>query len=464
MKRFISLIHRLFAHELSGFLILGLLLRIVLMPYFIWPYDIGAYQSALAYLMSGNDPYALHASIYPPFIHFITFPLFSVAYRLGATFDFQSMSNMLTGIRPEGIIASSEISPLFLVLWKIPLLCFDLLTGVLIYYFVKEIAPDSKAPKRCFLIWLFNPFVLAISYLNGSYDVVVGFFILLGAYFVFKNRYFSAGLSFGLGTLTKTSPIFIAIPLSVILLFREFGGSFSVHSVQTNSRLFLRFAAGCLVPLVLFAPLFIEYTGLTYSGISQEIEVTGGLNQWFFAADSKVSYLVNQYKGGIQTLFALYPLICLALALVFVKSFEFSRERILFATVFFASLIYLFLPITVQPQYLLWIIPLLIVVTSKRRSFIWPVLLLSIAGLFFYFSLQGPEIFLYPLAMFTPLYNPQILTNEIAAYQILPGVISPYLTQDLCILFGAIGFVGLVITILLLIKNLWVGGVLANVK
>jgi hypothetical protein len=462
MKRSISLIRRLFTHELSGFLILGLLLRVVLMPYFISPYDIGAYQSALAYLISGNDPYALHASIYPPFIHFITFPLFTVAYRLGATFDFHSMSDMLTGTRPEGIIASSEISPLFLVLWKVPLLCFDLLTGVLIYCFVKEIAPNSKTPKRCFLIWLFNPFVLAMSYLNGSYDVVVGFFILLGAYFIFKNRYFSAGLSFGLGTLTKTSPIFIAIPLGVILLFREFGGSFSVHSFQANSRLFLRFAAGCFVPLVFFAPLFIEYTGLTYSGISQEIKVTGGLNQWFFAADSKVSYLVNQYIGGIETVFLYYPIICFAVALLLVKFLEFSRERILFTTVFFASLVYLFLPITVQPQYLLWIIPLLLVISSKQRNFIWPLLLLSIAGFFFYFSLQGPETFLYPLAMFTPLYSPQMLTNQIAAYQILPGVISPYLTQDLCILFGAIGFVGLVITILLPIKNLRMAG--NNVK
>jgi hypothetical protein len=454
MKRFILLVRRLFTHELSSFLILGLLLRVVLMPYFIWPYDIGAYQSALAYLTSGNDPYALHSSIYPPFVHFITFPLFSLAYRLGVTFNFHSMSDMLTGIRPEGIIAASEMSPLFLVLWKIPLLCFDLLTGVLIFYFVKEITPDSKTPKRCFLIWLFNPFVLAISYLNGSYDVVVGFFVLLGAYFIFKNKFFSAGLSFGLGALTKTSPIFIAIPLGVILLFKELRGSFGPHNFRINSRFFVRFAAGCVAPIVFFAPLFIEYTSLSYSGISQEIEITGGLNQWFFAADSKISYLINQYMGGIETLFLYYPIICFIVALFLTKFVELSRERMLLTTALFACLIYLFLPITLQPQYLLWVIPLLIVVFSTRRSFTWPLVLLSTAGLLFYLSLQGPEAFLYPLAIFTPLYSPARLVSKVASYQIMPGLISPYLTQDLCILFGGIGFVGLVSTILLLIKNL----------
>jgi hypothetical protein len=106
MKRSISLIRHLFTHELSGFLILGLLLRVVLMPYFIWPYDIGAYQSALAYLVSGNDPYAVHASIYPPFVHFITYPLFRLAYQLGVSFDFHSIQEVLTGTRPGELVAN----------------------------------------------------------------------------------------------------------------------------------------------------------------------------------------------------------------------------------------------------------------------------------------------------------------------------------------------------------------------
>jgi hypothetical protein len=454
MKKISARVRNYFNHELSGFIVLGLLLRAVLIPYIIWPYDIGAFQSALRYLLSGNDPYTLHSSIYPPFVHFITFPLFSLAYRLGAAFDFHSMSEVLTGTRPKGIIAAGEMSPLFLVLWKVPLLCFDLLTGVLIYFFVKEITPDSRTPKCCFLLWFFNPFVLAISYLNGSYDVVVGFFVLLGAYLIFKNKYFSAGLSFGLGGLTKTSPIFIAVPLGAILLFKGLHNSFSPHTFRINSRFFFRFATGCIVPVVFFAPFFIEYTRLTYSGISQEIEITGGLNQWFFAADSKISYLVNQYIGGIQTAFLYYPIICLVVALFLVKFLELSREKILLVTTFFASLVYLFLPITLQPQYLLWIIPLLVVVSSRQRSFAWPLALLSTAGFSFSFFLQGPEAFLYPLAMFTPLYSPEQLVSKVAAYQIMPGVISPYLRQDLCTLFGAIGFVGLVLMILLLVKNL----------
>lgn len=454
MKRLIAPIHSFLEHELSGPIILGLLLRFVLMPYLIWPYDIGAYQYGLSYIMSGKDPYTLHASIYPPLVHFMTFSFFKLAYQLGFSFDFHSIGEVLSGIRPGGLVAMGQISPFFLVLWKIPILCFDLLTGILIYYFVKELVFDSNMPKRCFLIWIFNPFTLAISYLNGSYDVAVAFFILLGGFFFFRDEYFSAGLSFGLGTLAKTSPIFIAIPLAAIMLFKGSLHPFKALNLRTNVRFFSKFIVGCIVPIVLFAPLFVEYTNLMYSGISKEVSIGGGLNQWFFTADPSTSNLVNQYLTAIQTAFLFYPVICFVLALLFCRFIKLTRETILLITTFFTILIYLFLPITLQAQYLLWIIPMLIILFSKWKSFIWPVGLFSIGGLFFYLSSQSPQVFLYPLAMYTPLYNPQQLISNIVAYQNSQGIISRYLGQDLSTLFGGIGFLGQILTTLLLIKNL----------
>jgi hypothetical protein len=454
MKRVITLILRFFNHELGGSIILGLLLRFVLMPYLVWPYDIGAYQYGLAYLVSGYNPYTLHASIYPPFVHFTTFPIFRIAYQAGASFNFHSISEVIGGIRLGGMVAMSQISPLFLVLWKIPLLFFDLMTGMLIYCFVKELVTDSRWPKRCFLIWFFNPFAIIISYVHGSYDIAVAFFILLGAYLLFKGNYLSAGLSFGLGTLTKTSPLFVAIPLGVVLLFRGFTRSFNVLTFKANARVTVKFALGCIAPLGLFAPLFIEYANLMSVGISKEIAITGGLNQWFFAADPSRSYLINQYIGAVQTVFSYYPVICLALALLFCLFLKLNRQALLLITAFFTSWIYLFLPITLQPQYLLWILPILTVLICKWGSFKWSLSILSISGFCFYLSLQGPLTFLYPLVMYTSSYSPRELIGNIIAYQNSPGIISQYLSQDLSTIFGGIGFVGLILTVLLLIRNL----------
>lgn len=456
MQRTISLLQRILDHELSGYIVIGLLLRMLLMPYFIDPYDIGAYRAGLVYFLNGYDPYFLHASIYPPLVYFLTFPLFTVAYHFGFSLNSLSVLDLVNGNSANGIVAISQVDPWFLVLWKLPLLCFDVLTGIVIYSFVKEIAVDFKQPKRLFLVWFFNPFTLVISYVHGSYDVLVAFFILLGAFLLYRGNYLSSGLCFGLGTLAKTAPIFVALPLSVILLLKGVGRSLSIAVLKTNARAFLRFVAGISVSLLPFAPLLTEYSYLMYMGISREISITGGLNQWFFTADLQRTYWINQYVGTIQLVFSYFPLICIIVSLVFCKFLEFGQKRILLAVAFFTGFIYFFLPITLQSQYLLWVLPLLVVISAIKKHFLWILGLCSAAGFFFYLSIQSPRIFLYPLAMYTSLYKPEELIQYVSTYLNAPGVFSRYLRQDLCTLFGGIGFVGLLSMIILLIVNLWV--------
>jgi len=453
MEKVVSILRRYLGHELTGLIILGLLLRIVLMPYFIWPYDMNEYQSSLIYFINGKDPYALHASIYPPLMYFITFPLFRLTYQFGVSFNFHSITDSLTGTNVTGLIAISQISPLFLVLWKIPVLCFDLLTGILIYYFARETTSNPKLPKYCFMLWLFNPFTLASSYLLGSYDVVVGFFILLGAFFLFKGNYFFAGISFGLGTLAKTSPIYVALPMLAILLFRK-NACHKAVDLKNNLQSFLKFTVGYIVPIASFAPLFIEYVNLTWFGISREISIAGGLNQWFFASDPLRAEWINLRIGMIETIFSFYPLVVFCLAIVFSRYLVASKTKLVLMTAFFASLIYFFLPITFQPQYLLWTLPLLVVCLSLESRFIWSLIVYSVAGFLFFFSLQGFQVFLYPLAMYTSLYSPNQLVASAISYMNIPGLFSQNLTQDFSTVFGGLGFVGTLLTMALLVWSL----------
>ncbi len=452
MRKLTSLL-RNFNRELGGFFIIGLMLRLVLMPYLIWPYDIGAYQTALTYLMNGYDPYALHASIYPPFVHFTTFPLFSLAYRFGFSFGSPSIAEFLVEANTEQYLASCQVNPIFLFLWKLPILFFDLLAGLLVYYFARELASDSETPKRCFLIWLFNPFTLAVSYLNGSYDVVVAFFILLGAYLLYKGNPVSAGICFGLGTLAKTAPVYIAVSLAIVVLFKRLPHAPHPTSFKNRVLPFVKFALGSALPFLLFAPLFIEYSYLMYSGISKEIAIMGGLNQWFLAADPDRAHLINRSIGLIQTTFSYYPAICIGIGLLFCVLSKSKQEEMLLATALFTNLTYLFLPITLQPQYLLWVLPLLVVLYSRRKRFLWSLGFYSVAGFFFYLSLQGPQAFLYPLATYTSLLSPQDLVGAINAYMNLPGFASRFFRQDLCTIWGGIGFLGQLLTLILLIMS-----------
>ena len=456
-EKIVSVLRHSVGHELAGLIIVGVLLRIALMPYFSSPYDASAYCSGLTWFMNGYSPYAFSASIYPPLVYFLFFPLFSLAKWMGLSPAYQIIPEAANTGTVTGLISAYQVNPTFLVLWKIPILCFDVLTGLLIYYFAKILAHNSKMPKWCFAIWFFNPFTLTVSYIHGAYDVIAAFFILLGAFFVYKQNYFSGGLSFGLGTLTKLSPIYTAFPIAAVLLFGILNSSRKDFKISVFG--FLRFVGGFFVPLLALAPMAIEYFQRMSEWMAHEASISGGLNQWFFAVDLRAGWkFVNSNLGIIQKGFLYYPLIVLVMCLLVCKLLKWNSERssknVLIVAALFTALIYFFTATTVQPQYLVWILPLLIALSSMRREFFLPLGVLSFAGLAFLLSIQGPYAVLYPLASHTLLYSPGQVSNHILQYVNTTGIIGPYLWRDLCLIFGGIGFLGLVLTVLFTVNGL----------
>jgi hypothetical protein len=93
------------------------------------------------------------------------------------------------------------------------------------------------------------------------------------------------------------------------------------------------------------------------------------------------------------------------------------------------------------------------VLSTVDRKFLLPLTALSITGTAFYFSVQSPYAVLYPLAIFTPLYAPEQVSDNILYYMKLHGIISPLLWQDLVLIFGGIGFVGEMLTIYYTLKS-----------
>ncbi len=466
MKKISIIFYNLRSHELIGPTIIGILLRLALMPYFSDPFDLGTYCSSLIWFANGYNPYAVYASVYPPFIYFILFPLFSLAHWIGLSPGYNYVPEAANTGTVTGMVSANQANPSFLVLWKLPHLSFDLLTGLLIYRFVKELTDNPRMPKYSFVMWLFNPLTLAISYFHGAFDVIVAFFILLGIFLIYNLKYFSAGLSFGLGTLTKLSPIYVGVPLAVMILFKGVLSGPRTYSLKANALDFSKFLAGLVTSLLFFAPVLIKYFQLMFFGVAPESSV-GGLNQWFAAVNPRLSWQPAESVANLlQKILLLYPIVILVICLLLCRflrwNYEKSNKNILFAAVLFTCLTYLFLPVVVQPQYLLWILPLLVVLSTIRSKFLLPFSMLSIAGLAFYLSIQGPYAVLYPLAIHTPLYTAEQVSNNILYYMNRPGVIAPFLRQDLLLLFGGTAFLGQLMAIYYAFKSM--GGAVPDDK
>jgi Gpi18-like mannosyltransferase len=446
-------IRALVKHDIFIPALLGVALRMVLMPFFIWPSDIVAQQSSLTCILNHYDPYSLSVSMYPPFVYLLLYPFLLIASRAGFTFLFHIFPVTFNAGMVTGMITSFFGDPAFLVFWKFPLLVFDLLTGLLVYSLTKELAKDSSKAKKGFVLWFFNPFVLITSYIHGAFDVIAVFFILLGIYLLSKNKYLLSGVSFGFGGITKISPFLIAIPLSALIFLGRTDESSRIFS-RKRCLSTVAFLAGCAIPILISILWNINYYHLLTASTLNELSINGGLNEWFFGANSNLrSSLLNPNLNALTDIFYLYPIIGLVPLLFFRKTFRNSKinsHAVLLFSALSLIIVYFVSPITVQPQYILWLIPILSVIAMKNRSFYWPVVTLSLAASAFFFSIQSPFAFMYPVALFTSLYNVNQLNAIIIEYAKIPGVFCSFLREDLCLIFGAIGFFGLVLTILLI--------------
>jgi hypothetical protein len=213
-----------------------------------------------------------------------------------------------------------------------------------------------------------------------------------------------------------------------------------------------------VIPILTSILWSIDYYHSLIASTLSELSINGGLNQWFFAANSNLrAILLNPNLNVLTYIFYLYPFISLVPLLFFRKTFRNSKinpQTVLLFSALSLVIVYFVSPATLQPQYILWLIPILSVISMKNRSFYWPTITLSLAASAFFFSLQSPFAFMYPLALFTPLYSVNQLNAMIIGYAEIPGVFCPFLREDLCLAFGAIGFFGLVLTILLVGKTL----------
>lgn len=445
-------IKEVYSHELFWIIIVGIFIRFTLVPFFSTFSDPYYWVRGLIYFNNGYDPYALHLAVYPPFVYLFYSPLYRIICWLGLSFPFFHFI-------PE--LNASICTPSFLTFWKFPLFFFDLLTGFLIYSFAREYVADPRLPKLAFAVWIFNPLNLIITYMHGAWDILVGFFILLGIFLVYKGNYLRGGLSFGLGTFAKLSPIYLIVPFSLIILLHGSKHSFA-YQLKKNAIRFLKFLTGSILPFLLSAPLVISYSSLTsfLPFSSSEAYIWNDLNQWFFAAHPIGEQWVNSNLGIIQKLPLFYVAICVLVVLGLFKheKLELNGEKLLLYGILFGGLSYLFYTSIVQPQYLLWYLPSLVCLLVVWKEFKLPFAVLSIAGIVYYFSSAGIVTPLAPLAAYSNLLTVNQYLTWFHQYFGIPSIITGVSFQkDLLFVSGFVGFLGLLMIIYYGVRITWRG-------
>ena len=304
---------------------------------------------AIAWVISiALSPFFRHPSDVPTwkFLGEITFNLRVNPLPYTSFYGSCWLFTILGSFPPYLIVSLFKASDLLLnLVLKLPLIIGYLIIGVLLFKLTKS--------KLITALWLFNPYVIFVSAIQGQFDVLPTLFVLLSAYFLNQKKNLASAVSIAIGIGYKIFPVLL-LPFFIILSLKNNG---------KKSTLMYAIAL-VVVVAVLFAPFFLPQNfKYLFEGLSD-------LPQRSIAyVGSSVSYIeyltLNLHiLSNYNFLYAFIPLylVLVFLSIKYVKDFDTLNLSII------VVLLLLFVTYnTMHPQFLVWVIPFLLIEYGKNR-------------------------------------------------------------------------------------------------
>lgn len=433
---------------------IGLTARLLLAPFTGTTFDIYPGYASLVSLLGGSPLYGERAFSYPPLFVILVFPLVFLLSLFVEPASFAACPPSVYELSlVVGTISPVVTSPLFNLVYKIPMILADLLVGAIIFRFLSEEPTSQKQAKKAYLFWFLNPLVIHVSAVHGAFDSICVLFTLIAVVFLIKERYFDAGIALGLGVVTKVYPIYL-VPLflgAVVgrSLFARVSGR-RVRSMIFLRNLFAIGLGGVLVALLFFMPLLDFLDALS---VRASTPVISGMNAGF------IQYLpfMNTIAGFdlntvlIQTVFLMFMVgttttVAILLARTWARNGE-PRQKAIILSACMMSMIAVFTLPSTFPQYFLWFIPFLALLSEDRQMLV-ALILFSLGGLLWEYTIQGILAYFYPLAVYTDILSITTINHSILSFLELPGLFNSTLRYDCKLLCGLLTFPTFILVII----------------
>ncbi len=343
-------------------LVLGLVIRFV---FAVTTYhsDLGAFALAGKYIVGENKWFSFYDTIASKDASGKM-----IVHRTDMVFNYQPLAYLLPSVvyLPfRNIVNSSgdklinrnwlESDPSFirpiLLLYKLPLIVADLFILWLLPRFFKS----KKSKQMAQLLWVLNPLAIYVSSVMGQVDIIIAAFIASALYSYKFKRYYLTAVLIALSALIKPAGI-ILLPLLGITLFVQ---GFNIKKWLGAPLL------GVFVYLLGILPYLGSASYRYYALFAEQI--------------NKSTYAGISIASGTDISYFFIALGVIAL-LLYLKKISF------FTSVGIALLSSLALT-HFHPQWLVWIMPWLIIFSLKRNNFM-PYLILVICwfGVLFSFD------------------------------------------------------------------------------
>ena len=406
--------------------LVGLLIRLVVMPFTSVSTDAGVWLQTTISGFHGLTLYERPGFSYPPVWGYLLEGLGQLLRMIGATPSqlgtFDSRWAALSIV--TGDFSDFVTSPLFNIAFKTILAAADLATGLLILDFVLKLTSSPKKGRFAFAIWFLNPIVIVQSAEHGAFDVLVGLTTFAALALVLQRRLFLAGVALALAVLTKATPVFL-IPLVILALVRAIDNSRPGLRLQLVVTDVARFAAGGLVTAgLLLGPELIVGS---LSSLSQSVLLrteqgiaVGGLNIFSVRYWKPWAGLLAwgyYHPSAIVTLSSALELVVIVASIIWYLKAWRSEPSLALLGGSVVTIIGLLLvsPIT-NPGYVLWFMPALVVIVVTRATGLWSMAMISFGALLYEFCILGPIAHLAPLASFAGTISVETIAARTQAW------------------------------------------------
>ena len=387
--------------------LVGLLIRLVLMPILTYDFDMYHWALIISNINSGHGLYELDGYYYTPVW----------GYFMGTISMFQGfLTDGLLGIRSTDMLPIEVMNHRFHiatittisfnVLMKIPMIICDLAVGYLIYWLVKDRTGDKKKAATGFGLWFFCPIVIYMSAVQGMFDTISALLLLLTVITLYKDKCLVCGMMFAAAVLLKFFPLFCIFVLISYIIVKHRDDGLAKRKVLEAVIGAAVMSAVLMLPLIINGQVGDALTFIT--GRTGE----GGWGVIFTLADSIIVVMASLLFGY----------------LMYRKSAE-NADKYLFIYTLLA--ITASATISVTPQYVIVVIPFLILfILSEDRSYIRCWIVIGVAAFLGAFLLNNYSLFC-SLAVHTDLVSPgwvidgmHLLETEVFGVPLILGLTS----------------------------------------
>ncbi|MFY9717300.1 MAG: glycosyltransferase family 87 protein [Thermoplasmata archaeon] len=332
---------------------------------------------------------------------------------------------------------------------------FDVLSGLLIYCLIRDRVKNPKIALTGLALWILNPLVITVSALHGTYDSIPAFLMLLAYYFSTRCDFLYSGISLSLGAILKVFPA-VLVPVFFVLIWDLAPRQ---RAAFAKGVLWFMIGFSAVLCLVFWPPGIIsQWLSLFFTGTGRGGEPFGGFNQWsvltihgarglsaFLTANADTIIIVT----ALEVLLG-FGYVAWRTATTLSKSTE-DRLGYWDGTFLFAvCLTYIVVPL-VQPQYLIWVMPWLILVTlvhSARSALAWGSFTTVTVGvvLFYFFGLTSPLFFFQPFVLRSHWIGFGVYESSLVQWSKISPNLDPFFQIPVAVALAGAGAMGMLIS------------------